>query len=113
MSRPWCWIWRHIHFGRAATIRLSFRTAITVRRCSACLSWRRRLIANSYWFPDNYAKTALFFSHFYHASWRRIPAALILASDYSSLSGWEKNVDDRLTAANLTLPDQPRGQESC
>lgn len=71
------------------------------------------LIANSYWFPDNYAKTALYFSHFYHASWSRIPPDLILASDYSSLTGWEKNVNDRLAAANITLPGQSRGQQAC
>lgn len=34
------------------------------------------LIANSYWFADNYAKTALYFWHFYHAAWRRIPPDL-------------------------------------
>jgi hypothetical protein len=71
------------------------------------------LIANSYWFPDNYAQTGLYFSHFYHASWRRIPPHLILGSDYSSLSGWEKNVSDRLAAANITLPGQPKGQQAC
>lgn len=71
------------------------------------------LIANSYWFPDNYAQTAFFFSHFYHASWDRIPPDLILGFDYSSLSGWEKNVNERLAAANITLPGQPRGQEAC
>jgi len=71
------------------------------------------LIANSYWFPDNYVKTALYFSHFHHASWRRIPPDLILGSDYSSLSGWEKNVSDRLAAANITLPGQTRGQQAC
>jgi hypothetical protein len=71
------------------------------------------LIANSYWFPDNYAQTALYFSHFYHASWDRMPPNLILGSDYSSLSGWEKNVSERLAAANITLPGQPKGQQAC
>jgi len=71
------------------------------------------LVANSYWFPDNYSKTALYFSHFHHTSWRAIPPDLILGSDYSSLSGWEKNISDRLAAANITLPGQSRGQQAC
>ena len=71
------------------------------------------LIANSYWFPDNYSKTALYFAHFHHAPWKAVPPELILGPDYSSLSGWEKNVDGRLDHANVSLPGQSRGQKAC
>jgi hypothetical protein len=71
------------------------------------------LTANSYWFSDNYAKTALYFAHFQHASWRNIRPDLVLGPDYSSLSGWEKNVDERLDQANLTLPGQTKAQKAC
>lgn len=71
------------------------------------------LTANSYWFSDNYAKTALYFAYFQHVAWRGIPPDLILGPDYSSLSGWEKNVDDRLEQANLMLPGQTKAQKAC
>ena len=62
------------------------------------------LTANSYWFPDNYPKTALYFSHFHRKSWRDIDPKLILSAAYSSGSGWETNVNSRLRRANVTLP---------
>lgn len=71
------------------------------------------LTANSFWFPDYYAKTALYFSHFHHKTWREIPPKLILGPDLSSLSGWEKNVNDRLLQANVMLPGQSKGQQAC
>jgi hypothetical protein len=71
------------------------------------------LIANSYWFPEYYAKTALLFAHFYRARWRDIPPDLILAPKYSTLSGWAKNVDDRLAAAHVALPERVGRQQSC
>lgn len=71
------------------------------------------LTANSFWFPDNYAKTALYFSHFHRRSWSEIAPKLVLGSDFSSLSGWEKNVDDPLQQANLRLPGEARGQQAC
>lgn len=71
------------------------------------------LTANAFWFPDYYAKTALYFAHFHHIDWSAVPPKAILGREYSSLSGWEKNVNERLLRANLTLPGQSKGQQAC
>jgi hypothetical protein len=71
------------------------------------------LTANSYWFPDNYAKTALYFSHFHRKSWHDIDPKLILSAVYSSGSGWESNVNSRLRRANVTLPGISNEQQGC
>ena len=71
------------------------------------------LTANSFWFPDYYASTALYFAHFHRKRWNELPPKLILGPDFSSLSGWEKNVADRLLQANVTLPGQAKAQQAC
>lgn len=71
------------------------------------------LTANSFWFPDHYTKTALYFSHFHRKSWSEVAPKLILGPDFSTLSGWEKNVEDRLLRANVTLPGQSKGRQAC
>lgn len=75
--------------------------------------YRLALAANSYWFPDNYAKTALYFAHFHGKSWRDIEPKLILSAAYSSGSGWQANVNSRLRRANVTLPGLSNGQQGC
>ena len=71
------------------------------------------LTANSYWFPSNYAKTALYFLYFYRRPWRDIEPKLILSAEYSSVSGWGTNVNNRLLRANVTLPGTSKGQQAC
>ncbi len=71
------------------------------------------LTANSYWFPDNYPKIALYFSHFHRKSWHDIDSKLILSAAYSSGSGWEANVNSRLRRANVTLPGISNKQQGC
>lgn len=75
--------------------------------------YRIALAANSYWFPEQYAKTALYFSHFENRSWSDVAPQQILGADFSSLSGWQRNVDDRLLQANVKLPADPRVQPAC
>jgi hypothetical protein len=71
------------------------------------------LAANSYWFPDHYPKTALYFEHFYRKAWRDIDPKLILGAAYSSGSGWESNINSRLRRANVTLPGISNEQQGC
>jgi hypothetical protein len=70
------------------------------------------LTANSHWFPDNYAKTALYFSHFHGKSWRDLEPKLILSAALSS-GTWETNVNSRLRRANVALPGISIGQQRC
>lgn len=71
------------------------------------------LVANSYWVPDQYAKTALYFSHFKSRSWGDVTPEVVLGPTYSSLNGWRKNVADPLRRANVTLPTTPTGSVAC
>ena len=71
------------------------------------------LTANSFWFPEQYAKTAIYFAHFHNASWGEIAPERLLGRDFSTLSGWEKNVNDALQRANIRLPGEVKGQSAC
>lgn len=75
--------------------------------------YRIALVANSYWFPENYAKTALYFLHFEHKNWREVDPVRVLGADFSSASGWRQNVDARLQEAGVSLPGAPGGQSGC
>ena len=75
--------------------------------------YRTALIANSFWFPDYYAKTALYFSHFHRKSWNEVEPKLVLGPKFSTLSGWDNNVNGRLLQANIRLPGEPKGQKAC
>ena len=70
--------------------------------------YRMALAANSYWFPDQYPKTALYFWHFEGRPWSEVAPSLILGAAYSSLSGWQRYVDAPLAQADVDLPTDPR-----
>ena len=65
--------------------------------------YRIAVVANSYWFAEQYAKTAEYFSRFRTQAWNDVAPQLILGRDFSSLSGWEKNVNAPLLLANVEL----------
>ena len=69
--------------------------------------YRVALVANSYWFPQVYAKTALAFRYFGGIRWRHAPARLALGPRYSSLSGWREHVEAPLRRAKLQPPPEP------
>ncbi|MBI2737107.1 MAG: hypothetical protein HYX38_11260 [Rhodospirillales bacterium] len=71
------------------------------------------LVVNSYWFPDEYAKTALYFSRFKSRSRSEVAPEVVLGPNYSSFSGWRKNVNDRLRRANVRLPPTATGSAAC
>lgn len=71
------------------------------------------LIANSFWFPEYYARIALYLAHFHRVSWSNADPKLVLGSEYSSLSGWQRNVYDRLLRANVRLPGESGSQQAC
>jgi hypothetical protein len=75
--------------------------------------WALALTANSYWFPDVYVKTALYFLHFHRKLWREIDPRLILSADFSSATGWRDHVDIPLRRANVSLPGASDRQSGC
>ncbi len=80
---------------------------------SAAAVYRIALAANSYWFPNEYTKTALSFLHFEGRFWNEVEPKRVLGAEYSSLSGWERNVEAPLMRANVNLPAKPGAQPGC
>ena len=74
---------------------------------------RTALIANSYWFPDNYVGTALYFSQLHGKSWASLSPRRILSADFSSFSGWQQNVHNRLAGAGIASPVGLADQLAC
>jgi hypothetical protein len=59
------------------------------------------LVANSYWYPDQYLETAVLFEQVEGTSWSNVEPRVVLSEQYSSLSGWNENVHARLSDAGL------------
>ncbi len=55
--------------------------------------YKTALAFNSFWFPQNYMETALYFEKVKGQDWEEIDSKLILSKQYSSISGWMANVD--------------------
>ena len=76
--------------------------------------YRIALAANSYWFPEVYAKIALCYRYFGGIRWRDAPARRMLGAAYSSLDGWRRHVEAPLRRANLHLPRESGArQQGC
>lgn len=58
-------------------------------------------LVNSYWFPQQYAATAIYFRRFEDLGWTELDPARLMGRRYSSASGWVRNVDARLGAKEL------------
>ncbi|MBS2132256.1 hypothetical protein KEX41_29165 (plasmid) [Burkholderia thailandensis] len=69
--------------------------------------------ANSYWFPSQYAMTAMYFTYFRRQPWRTVSPRLVLGADYSSSSGWERNVADTLAQKKASGPPPQQASASC
>jgi hypothetical protein len=54
--------------------------------------FKTALAFNSYWFPQSYVETALYLKKVKNTNWDSMPAEQLLAKDYSSGSGWSKNI---------------------
>ncbi len=75
--------------------------------------YRIALAANSHWFPEQYAKTALYFSLFEGRTWDKIDPKLILGSSLSTLSGWQGNVNVAIQFANFLSRTGQMAQHGC
>ena len=75
--------------------------------------YRIALAANSYWFPDQYAKTAFYFTLFEGRPWNDVPAELILGPQFSSQSGWQNNVNERIRLASFMSRTGKMEQGAC
>ncbi len=68
--------------------------------------YREALAFNAFWFPHNYAHTALYFKAVRGTEWRDIDPREAMSANFSSASGWRANVATELGRRGL-LPQQP------
>lgn len=73
--------------------------------------YREALAFNSFWFPDTYVKTALYFKAAKNIDWDGVDPKMIMGAEYSSISGWSNNVLNELAKLPGLLPQQ--GGVSC
>lgn len=52
---------------------------------------------NSFWFPQNYLETALYFKVAESIEWEDVDKEKVMSFDFSSSSGWQKNVHSVLS----------------
>ena len=67
--------------------------------------YREALAFNAFWFPNNYVHTALYFKAVRNIQWHDVDAREVMGADFSSASGWGKNVAGELVRLGL-LPAQ-------
>jgi len=67
--------------------------------------YREALAFNAFWFPNNYVHTALYFKAVRKIQWHDVDARKVMGADFSSASGWKKNVARELVRLGL-LPAQ-------
>lgn len=65
--------------------------------------WREALAFNSFWFPETYVKTALYFKVLQGIEWNDVDPKVVMGKEYSSASGWYQNVERPLQQAGVTL----------
>lgn len=64
---------------------------------------------NSFWFESSYLEMATYFKHIKGLDWDTIDAKMILSKEYSSSSGWSKNIHTELEKYPELLPKQSEG----
>lgn len=75
--------------------------------------YREALAFNSFWFPDYYLRTALFFKVVKKTDWADVDPRVILGFDYSAGGPWQQNVAARVDAIPGLIPATPGGGAGC
>ncbi len=75
--------------------------------------YREALAFNSFWFPDHYVRTALFFKVFGKTEWPDVDPRVVLGFDYSAGGPWKQNVAARLDTVPGLIPPKPGGSAGC
>jgi hypothetical protein len=71
--------------------------------------YQEALAFNSFWFPDYYIRTALYFKVVLKTEWRDVDPRTVMGSDFSALSPWRRNVQARLEAIPNLIPESQGG----
>lgn len=70
--------------------------------------YREALAFNSFWFPQTYIETALYFKAVKNVDWENVDPKVIMGKDYSSITGWSGTVAKKVAELNL-VPKQQGG----
>ncbi|TSC56886.1 MAG: Uncharacterized protein Greene071421_396 [Parcubacteria group bacterium Greene0714_21] len=70
--------------------------------------YREALAFNSFWFPDNYIQTALYFKAVKNTDWENVDPKMVMGKDFSSGSG-SGNVQAELAKIPNLIPQQQGG----
>jgi len=73
--------------------------------------YREALAFNSFWFPQNYIQTALYFKAVKNTDWENVDAKVAMGKDFSAISGWYENVNKEVK--RLGLVPQQKGGSGC
>ena len=71
--------------------------------------YKTLLAFNSFWFPQNYIETALYFNVIKNTDWTDVDPKLALSKDYSSIGGWIANIDTPVHEVVDLLPKSQSG----
>lgn len=74
--------------------------------------YKEALAFNSFWFPQNYIQTALYFKVIKKTDWENVNPKEVMGYDYSAVSNWAKNVQAEIAKIPNLLP-QTRGSAGC
>lgn len=74
--------------------------------------YREALAFNSFWFPDYYIRTALFFKVVRKTEWHDVDPKIVMGSDFSAQGPWQRNVQVPLAAIPDLIPE-PQGGANC
>lgn len=67
--------------------------------------YREALAFNSFWFPNNYIQTALYFKAVKGIAWRNVNPKEVLGYEYSTAEKWNKNVSSEVSKIPKLLPE--------
>lgn len=73
--------------------------------------YQEALAFNSFWFPQNYIQTALYFSVVKNTGWEDVNPKIVLGKDFSTISGWSGTVAKEV--ARRGLVPQTGGGAGC
>ena len=75
--------------------------------------YREALAFNSFWFSDQYVRTALLFKVIEKTEWPDVDAKAVLGFNYSAGGPWQQNVAARLAAMPELIPPARGGGAGC
>lgn len=71
--------------------------------------YREALAFNSFWFPQNYIETALYFKAVKNMDWENVDPKVVMGKDFSTASGWSANVQAEIAKIPNLIPKTGSG----